>query len=106
MGGRWTALCAALALALTLTACGAGERDGTAGRLSSRGASEARRNLLEDGRYHAGADGRVSPEKPGGESEWEKLGRELRESWDRMMDGGEAAARDVKQGVRNQMEAE
>ena len=102
MGGRWTALGLALALSLSLTACAGGADQGTqAGRLSNRGTSgtetpAARRgSLADDGRYYAGADGQVARRRSAGESEWEKLGRELRESWDKMTDGTEQAAKDA-----------
>ncbi len=108
MRGRWTALSLALALTLTLTACGAKNEDGTAtGRLSSRGTSGTEaslrraRELMEDGRYYAGADGAVKRREETGETEWEKLGRQLRESWDKLMDGAEDTARDVGRGVED-----
>lgn len=105
MRGRWTALGLALVLSLTLTSCGAKTGTGTAaGRLSSQGTSGTEtparrsRNLMEDGRYYAGANGEVK-RRSTGESEWEKLGRELRESWDKMMDGAEDAARDTERAA-------
>ena len=58
------------------------------------------RNVMEDGSYYAGADGAVK-RRTAGETEWEKLGRELRESWDKMMDGAEDAARDTERAAEN-----
>lgn len=107
MRGRWTALGLALMLSLTLTSCGVKTgTDTTAGRLSNRGTSGTEtpagwnRNVMEDGRYHAGADGTVK-RRSAGETEWEKLGRELRESWDKMMDGAEDAARDTERAAED-----
>ena len=85
------------------------DRDGTdttTGRLSNRGTSGTEtpagrnRNVMEDGSYYAGADGAVK-RRTAGETEWEKLGRELRESWDKMMDGAEDAARDTERAAEN-----
>ena len=105
MAGKLTALSLVLVLALSLTACSAKteRNDGTAaGRLSNQGTSEMRKqNLMEDGQYYAGADGEVSKKQHTGESEWEKLGRELRESWDRMMDGTEETAQDLERAAEN-----
>ena len=99
MRGRWTALGLALMLSLTLTSCGVRTgTDTTTGRLSNRGTSGTEtpagrnRNVMEDGSYYAGTDGAVK-RRSAGETEWEKLGRELRESWDKMMDGAEDALR-------------
>ena len=75
MRGRWTALGLALMLSLTLTSCGV--RTGT-----------------------AGTDGAVK-RRSAGETEWEKLGRELRESWDKMMDGAEDAAQNTERAAEN-----
>ena len=101
MRGRWTALGLALVLSLTLASCGVKtETDTTTGRLSNRGTSGTEtpagrnRNVMEDGSYYAGADGAVK-RRSAGETEWEKLGRELRESWDKMTDGAEQAAKDA-----------
>ena len=108
MRGRWTALSLALALTLTLTACGAkNENEPATGRMSDRGTSGTEaslrraRELMADGRYYAGTDGAVTRREEKGETEWEKLGRQLRESWDKLMDGAEDTARDVGRGVEN-----
>ena len=84
MRGRWTALGLALMLSLTLTSCGVRTgTDTTTGRLGNRGTSGTEtpvgrnRNVMEDGSYYAGADGAVK-RRTAGETEWEKLGRELR----------------------------
>ena len=107
MRGRWTALGLALMLSLTLTSCGVRTgTDTTTGRLSNRGTSGTEtpagrnRNVMEAGSYYAGADGAVK-RRTAGETEWEKLGRELRESWDKMMDGAEDAARDTERAAEN-----
>ena len=91
-----------------LTACGAGTSQGVeTDRLSNRGTSGTEtpaarsRNLWDDAQYYAGADGEVTRRRDTGESEWEKLGRELRESWDRMMDKTEDAAQDLEQDARD-----
>ena len=101
MRGRWTAFGLALVLSLTLASCGVKtETDTTTGRLSNRGTSGTEtpagrnRNVMEDGSYYAGADG-VVKRRIAGETEWKKLGRELRESWDKMTDGAEQAAKDA-----------
>ena len=106
MRGRWTALGLALMLSLTLTSCGVRTgTDTTTGRLSNRGTSGTEtpvgrnRNVMEDGSYYAGADGAVK-RRTAGETEWEKLGRELRESWDKMMDGAEDAAQNTERAGR------
>ena len=57
--------------------------------------------LLEDGRYYAGGDGVVSDRRNTGTSEWEKLGRDLRESWDKLMDGAEDAGNQLEQDARD-----
>ena len=57
-------------------------------------------NVMEDGSYYAGADGAVK-RRSAGETEWEKLGRELRESWDKMMDGAEDAAQNTERAAEN-----
>ena len=48
--------------------------------------------MLEDGSYYAGTDGAVDQVRPEHESEWEKLGRDLRDGWDHLMNGTEEAA--------------
>lgn len=108
MRGRWAALGIALILTMGLTACGAGTSQGVeTDRLSNRGTSGTEtpaarsRNLWDDAQYYAGADGEVTRRRDTGESEWEKLGRELRESWDRMMDKTEDAAQDLEQDARD-----
>ena len=107
MRGRWTALGLALMLSLTLTSCGVRTgTDTTTGRLSNRGTSGTEtpagrnRNVMEDGSYYAGADGAVK-RRSAGETEWEKLGRELRESWDKMMDGAEDAVRGTERAAKD-----
>lgn len=99
MRGRTAALGLAAALTLTLTACGVrseADRDGETGRLrSGRTEQELIRNgrtMLEDGSYYAGTDGGVDRIRPEHESEWEKLGRDLRNGWDHLMNGTEEAA--------------
>ena len=80
--------------------------DTTTGRLSNRGTSGTEtpagrnRNAMEDGSYYAGTDGAVK-RRSAGETEWEKLGRELRESWDKMMDGAEDAAQNTERAAEN-----
>ena len=108
MNGRWTALGAAAVLSLTLAACSAKTGQGTVtNRLSDRGTSgtetsaQRSRSIAEDGGYYAGADGQVTRRQDTGESEWEKLGRQLRESWNKMMDGAEDTARDVERGAKD-----
>ena len=104
MRGRGAALLLALAMSLTLAACG-GKDSGDAGaaRLRDHGTSgtgtpaRRSRDLLEDGRYYAGGDGVVSDRRNTGTSEWEKLGRDLRESWDKLMDGAEDAGNQLEQ---------
>lgn len=49
------------------------------------------RTMLEDGSYYAGTDGAVDRVRPEHESEWEKLGRDLRDGWDHLMNGTEEA---------------
>ena len=107
MRGRGAALLLALAMSLTLAACG-GKDSGDAGaaRLRDHGTSGTEtparrsRDLLEDGRYYAGGDGVVSDRRNTGTSEWEKLGRDLRESWDKLMDGAEDAGNQLEQDAR------
>jgi len=48
--------------------------------------------MLKDGSYYAGTDGEVDRVRPERESEWEKLGRDLRDGWDHLMNGTEEAA--------------
>ena len=108
MRGRGAALLLALAMSLTLAACG-GKNSGDAGaaRLRDHGTSGTEtparrsRDLLEDGRYYAGGDGVVSDRRNTGTSEWEKLGRDLRESWDKLMDGAEDAGKQLEQDARD-----
>ena len=108
MRGRGAALLLALAMSLTLAACG-GKDSGDAGaaRLRDHGTSGTEtparrsRDLLEDGRYYAGGDGVVSDRRNTGTSEWEKLGRDLRESWDKLMDGAEDAGNQLEQDARD-----
>ena len=103
-------LARALALAMSLTlAAGGGKDSGDAGaaRLRDHGTSGTEtparrsRDLLEDGRYYAGVDGVVSDRRNTGTSEWEKLGRDLRESWDKLMDGAEDAGNQLEQDARD-----
>ena len=107
MQRRWAALGLALIMALALTSCGtdAGRDHVETGRLSSRGTSRERtpveRRLGADGTYYANSDGQVTDYREQGESEWEKLGRELRESWDKLMNGAENTAQAAEQGVRD-----
>lgn len=108
MGGRWTVFGLALAMSLTMTACAGRSDQGTqTGRLSNRGTSGTEtpagrsRSLMEDARYYAGADGKVTRRQDTGESEWDKLGRELRESWDKMTESGEKAAENTGQAAKN-----
>ena len=56
------------------------------------------------GRYYAGTDGAVNPRRELGESEWEKLGRELRQSWDHLMKGTQDAAQDLEKGTERAVE--
>ena len=108
MRGRGAALLLALAMSLTLAACG-GKDSGDAGaaRLRDHGTSGTEtparrsRDLLEDGRDYAGGDGVVSDRRNTGTSEWEKLGRDLRESWDKLMDGAEDAGNQLEQDARD-----
>ena len=108
MRGRGAALLLALAMSLTLAACG-GKDSGDAGaaRLRDHGTSGTEtparrsRDLLEDGRYYAGGDGVVSDRRNTGTSEWEELGRDLRESWDKLMDGAEDAGNQLEQDARD-----
>ena len=108
MRGRGAALLLALAMTLTLAACG-GKDSGDAGaaRLRDHGTSVTEtparrsRDLLEDGRYYAGGDGVVSDRRNTGTSEWEKLGRDVRESWDKLMDGAEDAGNQLEQDARD-----
>lgn len=108
MRGRGAALLLALAMSLTLAACG-GKDSGDAGaaRLRDHGTSGTEtparrsRDLLEDGRYYAGGDGVVSDRRNTGTSEWEKLGRDLRESWDKLMAGAEDAGKQLEQDARD-----
>ena len=113
MGKRITALGLALMLTLALSSCSRTDsrNSGTgAGRLSDRGSSgtelPAQRDgsLMEDGRYYAGTDGAVNPRRELGESEWEKLGRELRQSWDNLMKGTQDAAQDLEKGTERAVE--
>ena len=112
MHGRRTALTLALVFTLALAGCAHSDGQGSktsAGRLSDRGSSgtefpaQRRHTLIDDGRYYAGADGRVAQRPDTGT--WEKLGRELRDSWDRMLDGTEKAARDLEQDARDKAHA-
>ena len=107
MRGRWTALGLALVLSLALTSCGAKTKTEIAtGRLSNQGTSGTEtpagqsRDMMRDGRYYAGTDGEVK-RRSTSETEWEKLGRELRESWDKMMDGAEDAAQNTERAAEN-----
>lgn len=108
MQRRWGTLGLALMLTLALTACGAKTEPGrVTNRLSDHGTSgtetpaDRGQDLMKNGKYYAGADGDVSRRPETGESEWEKLGRELRESWDRMMHDTEDAAQDLERDARN-----
>ena len=99
MRGRTAALGLAVVLVLALTSCGVrSETDwGTEkSRLRSGQAEQDLirdgRTMLEDGSYYAGTDGAVDRVQPKHESEWEKLGRDLRTSWDHLMNGTEEAA--------------
>ena len=108
MQRRWGTLGLALMLTLALTACGAKTEPGrVTNRLSDHRTSgtetsaDRGQDLMKNGKYYAGADGDVSRRPETGESEWEKLGRELRESWDRMMHDTEDAAQDLERDARN-----
>ena len=101
MNRKWMAFGCALSLILALTACGTGAET-EANRLSARQDAPAHHNLLEDGRYYAGADGVVVQRRDAGESEWEKLGRQLRESWDDMREDAEKAARGAADDVEHE----
>lgn len=99
MRGRTAALGLAVVLVLALTSCGVrSETDwGTEkSRLRSGQAEQdliqGGRTMLEDGSYYAGTDGAVDRIRPKHESEWEKLGRDLRDGWDHLMNGTEEAA--------------
>ena len=74
------------------------------GELWHRAARPAGWSLMEDGRYYAGTDGAVNPRRELGESEWEKLGRELRQSWDHLMKGTQDAAQDLEKGTERAVE--
>lgn len=56
--------------------------------------------MLKDGSYYAGTDGEVDRVRPERESEWEKLGRDLRDGWDHLMNGTEEAAERTGPGRR------
>lgn len=99
MQGRTAALGLAAVLILTLTSCGVrseADRGTETGRLRSSQAEQdlvrSGRTMLEDGSYYAGTDGAVDQVRPEHESEWEKLGRDLRDGWDHLMNGTEEAA--------------
>ena len=89
MQGRTAVLGLAAVLTLTLTSCGVrseADRGTETGRLRSSQAEQDMvrngRTMLEDGSYYAGTDGAVARVRPEHESEWEKLGRDLRDGWD------------------------
>ena len=84
MQGRTAVLGLAAVLTLTLTSCGVrseADRGTETGRLRS---SQAEQDMVRNGRTMD----RVRPEH---ESEWEKLGRDLRDGWDHLMNGTEEA---------------
>ena len=83
MQGRTAVLGLAAVLTLTLTSCGV--------RSEADRGTETGRTMLEDGSYYAGTDGAVDRVRPEHESEWEKLGRDLRDGWDHLMNGTEEA---------------
>ena len=92
MRQTWIALALALTLAGTLTACGGREEDPSGGGAEQTGRrmSSARSwtaELVQDGRYAAGEDGRLARK----DSRTEELERELKD----MMRGAERAARDA-----------
>lgn len=98
MQGRTAVLGLAAVLTLTLTSCGVrseADRGTETGRLRSSQAEQDMvrngRTMLEDGSYYAGTDGAVDRVRPEHESEWEKLGRDLRDGWDHLMNGTEEA---------------
>lgn len=98
MQGRTAVLGLAAVLTLTLTSCGvrseADRGTETGGLRSSQAEQDMVRNgrtMLEDGSYYAGTDGAVDRVRPEHESEWEKLGRDLRDGWDHLMNGTEEA---------------
>ena len=80
MQGRTAVLGLAAVLTLTLTSCGVrseADRGTETGRLRS---SQAEQDMVRNGRTML-EDG----------SEWEKLGRDLRDGWDHLMNGTEEA---------------
>lgn len=97
MRRRAPALIMALALALALTSCGAESgkayHDGGT-RTGALSHSAARRDIVQDGRYYAGSGGQVS-RRADRESQWEQLGRQLRETLEDLMDGAGKAAGDA-----------
>ena len=111
MQRRWGTLGLALMLTLALTACGAKTEPGrVTNRLSDHRTSgtetsaDRGQDLMKNGKYYAGADGDVSRCPETGESEWEKLGRELRQSWDHLMKGTQDAAQDLEKGTERAVE--
>ena len=99
MRGRTAALGLAAVLTLTLTSCGVrseADRGTDPGRLRSGQTEQdlirSGRTMLKDGSYYAGTDGEVDRVRPERESEWEKLGRDLWDGRDHLMNGTEEAA--------------
>ena len=99
MRGRTAALGLAAVLTMTLTSCGVrseADRGTDTDRLRSGQTEQdlirSGRTMLKDGSYYAGTDGEVDRVRPERESEWEKLGRDLRDGWDHLMNGTEEAA--------------
>lgn len=112
MNGRLIALSSAIVLMVTLTSC-----SGRIGNMDTRTAGEDgimnqsragterhtkhRDSGINDGKYWASGDGRVSrrPEHTG--SEWEKMGRQLRDGFDDLMKGAGDVGRDTKNTLQD-----
>lgn len=118
MQGRTAVLGLAAVLTLTLTSCGVrseADRGTETGRLrigqAEQNLARSGRTMLKDGSYYAGTDGSVDRVRPEYESEWEKLGRDLRDGWDHLMNGTEEsvdragrAAEQVGRGAKDAAE--
>ena len=110
MNGRWITLASAAVLMVTLTACGGqtnqmDKRSGGENRMVQENRAGMERKSYEtgfgNGKYWAGGDGHVTHRPKHAESEWEKMGRQLQDGFDDLINGAGDAAGDLGRGGKN-----
>ena len=112
MKRAWIALALALALSGSLTACGrdedrdSGDEAQKASRRQTSTAQQYTRQFVQDGRYSAGADGRLAGGRTGHDLEGELKSR-LHQAEDAARDAGKKvgdAARDLGKDLKQNLE--